>query len=105
MNSDIAGAAVTAALGVLIAVVNYLLSRQVLLKAPDKYAFITVVRQMVQVGFLAAVYFIGARLEAADVTNLLVGAVIGMTVPMFFFTKKLLAVNNSSEGKEVSDNG
>lgn len=105
MKLDIAGAAAAAALGVVVAVVNYLLSKQVLLKAPDKYALITVVRQMVQIGFLAAVYFIGQKLENADVTYLLIGAVVGMTVPMLYFTKKLLKLNDSKKGKEVSDNG
>ena len=105
MKPDIAGAAVTAVLGVAVAVVNYLLSKQVLLKAPDKYAFITVVRQMVQIGFLAAVYFIGQKLENADATYLLVGAVVGMTVPMLYLTKKLLRLNGNQKGKEVSDNG
>lgn len=105
MKLDIIAAAVAAAAGVVIAFVNYLLSRQVLLKSPDKYALITVVRQAVQVGFLVAVYFVGKRLTGTDITYLLVGAVLGMTVPMLLFTKKLLALNGTVKGKEVNDNG
>ncbi len=105
MKPDIVGAAVAAGLGVLIAVINYLLSRQVLMKAPEKYAFITVTRQVIQIGFLVLVYFAGSRLTDADVTYLLVGAVLGMTVPMLYFTKKLLALNDKEKGKEVGDNG
>lgn len=105
MKLDIAGAAAAAVLGVLVALVNYLLSKQVLKKMPDKFALVTVARQVIQIGFLVAVYFVGTRLTDADVTYLLVGAVLGMTVPMLFFTKKLLALNAQMKGKEVNDNG
>lgn len=105
MKLDIVGAGITAILGILIALANYLMSKQVLLKMPDKFALITVARQIIQVGFLVAVYFIGTKLTGISSVYLLAGAVAGMTVPMLFFTKKLLAVNNSSAGKEVSDNG
>lgn len=105
MKLDIVGAVIAAGLGMLVALFNYLLSKQVLLKMPDKFALVTVARQVIQVGFLVAVYFIGTRLTKVNSVYLLAGAVLGMTVPMFFFTKKLLAINNSTEGKEVNDNG
>ena len=105
MKLDIVGAGITAILGILIALANYLMSKQVLLKMPDKFALITGAPQIIQVGFLVAVYFIGTKLTDISSVYLLAGAVAGMTVPMLFFTKKLLAVNNSSAGKEVSDNG
>ena len=57
-----------------------------------------------QVGFLALVYLIGSKTQLADITYLLVGAVLGMTVPMFFFTKKLLLINNSAiSGKKEKE--
>ncbi len=95
--------------GLLVAFVNYLFSKSVLVKAPQKYSLITVVRQILQVGFLAAVYFIGTKTELADPVYLLVGAVLGMTVPMIYFTKKLLRVNeltaNNKQKKEVETDG
>ena len=106
MKPEIIAAATALVLGVLVAMLNYLLSRQVLVKTPEKYVLVTMVRQLVQIGFLAVVYFIGKKLTAADVTYPLVGAVLGMTVPMLFFTKKLLELNNSrAKAKEESDNG
>lgn len=108
MNYDIIGAVIAAVTGVAIAFVNYLFSKKMLIKAPEKYSFITVIRQVIQVGFLALVYFIGAKTEIADPVYLLVGAVLGMTVPMFFFTKKLLSVNNGlsrKTEKKEDDNG
>ncbi len=83
-------------IGVAVAFVNYLLSKKVLIKTPEKYSFVTVARQILQIGFLALVYLIGTKAKIADPVYLLVGAVIGMTVPMFFFTKKLLVINGST---------
>lgn len=97
MKLDIIGAAATAVIGVIVAFLNFVLSKQMLVKAPQKFALITVVRQIIQIGFLVIVYFIGTRLTDINVTYLLVGAVLGMTVPMLYFTKKLLGLNNMSE--------
>ena len=96
MSYNIIGAVTAAVAGVLIAFVNYVFSKKVLIKAPEKYSLITVARQILQVGFLVIVYFVGENTQLADPVYLLVGAVAGMTVPMFFFTKKLLVINNST---------
>lgn len=94
MNHNITGAAAAMISGLVIAFINYLISKKVLLKAPQKYSLITVARQILQVGFFVLVYFVGTKTKLADPTYLLVGAVVGLTVPMIFFTKKLLAVND-----------
>ena len=99
MERNIISAALAASVGFFVAFINYCLSKHVLVKAPEKYSFVTVVRQVIQIGFLAAVYFIGKNLQSADLTYLLVGAVVGMTLPMIYFTKKLLAVNENASGK------
>lgn len=96
MNHSIIGAVAAAIIGLLISYVNYIFSKKVLVKAPEKYSLITVVRQIFQIGFLIVTYFIAARIETADPTWILVGAVLGMTLPMIYFTKKLLAVNESA---------
>ncbi|MBR5234401.1 MAG: hypothetical protein IKW03_09340 [Clostridia bacterium] len=103
MPYNIIGAAVAAATGFFVAFANYLLSKSILVKAPDKYSLITVARSVIQVGFLAVVYFVGTKTAVADPVYLLVGAVLGMTVPMFFFTKKLLAVNESLSHKTKNE--
>ena len=84
------------------------MSKTVLEKMPDKYSFVTVIRQVFQIGFLALVYFIGERIDNVNLVYLLVGAVIGMTVPMLFFTKKLLSVNSDfskTQTREGDENG
>lgn len=102
MFSDIVGAVVAAAVGFLIAFINYVFSKKVLIKSPDKYSASFVVRQVLQVAYLVAVYFIGTKTQIADLTFLLVGAVAGMTVPMFFFTKKLLSLNDTIKTKKTA---
>ena len=94
MISDLIGAAVSAAVGVGVAFVNYLLSKTVLVKNPQKYSAVTVLRQLIQIGFLVVVYFIGQKTKY-DPMYLLIGAALGMTLPMIVFTKKLLRYNES----------
>ena len=103
MIADITGAAVAAAVGFFIAFLNYIISKKVLIKAPEKYSATLIVRQIIQVGYLVAVYFIGSETKIASLTYILVGAVVGMTVPMFLFTKKLLAINDAMKAKKKED--
>ena len=99
MISNIIGAVVVAVVGVGVAFVNYLISKTVLTKIPDKYSATTVLRQIVQIAFLVIVYFISKKTNY-DPMYLLVGAVLGITVPMFIFTKKLLTFNETLRSKE-----
>ncbi len=109
MNANIIGAVAATLVGFLIAFINYFFSKMVLLKAPDKFSLVTVARQVLQVGFLVIVYFIGTKIQEVNTIYLLVGAVLGMTVPMIYFTKKLLSINGSfnkkRERKEDDVNG
>ncbi len=100
MIANIIGGVIAAAVGSLIAFANYIFSKKVLLKAPEKYSSTFVVRQVLQVAYLVLVYFIGSKTQIADLVFLLVGAVAGMTVPMFFFTKKLLMLNDTMKTKK-----
>ena len=99
MISNIIGAVVVAVVGVGVAFVNYLISKTVLVKIPDTYSATTVLRQIVQIAFLVIVYFISKKTNY-DPMYLLVGAVLGITVPMFIFTKKLLTLNETLRSKE-----
>lgn len=109
VTANIIGAAVAALCGFLVALANYILSKTILTKTPEKFSFITVVRQVIQIGFLVAVYFIGEKIPYVNIMYLLVGAVVGMTAPMVLFTRKLVslnqAVNKKEPEKEVDANG
>ena len=105
MNVDIIGSIVALISGFLVALINYILSKTVLTKTPEKYSLATVVRQVFQVCFLVAVYFIGDKIQAVNTVYLLVGAAFGMTVPMIYVTKKLLFLNQSTNRKEKEMDG
>ena len=55
-----------------------------------------VIRQVINVAYLAAVYFVSSAV-LSSVVYPLVGAVVGLTVPMFIFTFKLVKKNDSAE--------
>lgn len=89
MNHGIFGAALTFVGGAAIAYVNYLLSRTVLRKKPDFVAATAVVRQVLNVVYLAALYFLSPY-TPWGLVPLLIGAALGITLPMFYFTALLL---------------
>ena len=105
MNTNIIGVAAVVVCGFFVAFVNYILSKTVLAKAPEKYSLVTVVRQILQIGFLVAVYFIGDKIQSVNTIYLLIGAVVGMTAPMIFFTRKLLVLNQNANKKEPEKEG
>ena len=94
MLPDIVGTAVTAALGVGVAATNYLISKYMLTRCPDKFVYSTVLRTIVLVLFLVITYFVGS-MTPCSVTWLLVGAATGATLPTVFFTARLLKLNQA----------
>ena len=105
MEHWIVGAALAGLLGVLISYLSYLLSMAVIKKHPSLFTAVSVPRQIIQIGYLAAVYFLQPY-TPWGLMELLVGAAVGLTVAMFFFTKSILAQMNektsSPEEKEES---
>lgn len=104
MNSDIFGAVLAFAGGVLIAIVNYLFSRNVILKHPNRYAAMQIVKQMLQILYMAALFVFG-EFTPWNRIWLLAGGTLGITLPMFWFTYKLVKLNDSLNGKEDSTDG
>ena len=104
MTPDIIAAFCTFAAGAGIAAVNYLISKAVLRSSPQKFSFVTVLRQVIQIGYLVAVFFVTQKL-GLNMVYTLIGAVVGMTLPMFVFTKKLISFNDQlkSDKKEKGD--
>lgn len=103
MVNNIAGALIALALGCLISYINYRISAVILNKKPDIIAASSVVRQIVNVAYLAAVYFI-APLTPFSLVYLLVGAVIGLTCSMFYFTYRLIKKTDNKNGSGGGEN-
>ena len=97
------GAVIAALLGAGIAVLNYRLTKRA--AGPDApvglFGAVPVIRVALSVGLLAAAYVLGP-LTPWDRVWILAGAVVGLTVPLFFFTFLLVKQVNGSEGKTES---
>ena len=107
MNENIVGAIFSFALGIVVAYLNFLLSKAILTKQPEKYAISTVLRQVIQIIYIVAVYFV-STVAPWDMWYMLIGAVLGVTIPMIYFTHKLIKINDSmikKDKKEGEDNG
>ena len=89
MGHWIVGAVLAALVGVLVSYLSYILSIQVLKKSPGLFTAVSVPRQIIQIGYLAMIYFVYPY-TPWGLMELLIGAALGLTVAMFFFTKSLL---------------
>lgn len=104
MNENLVGAVITFVIGVVVSYLSFLISKAILTKQPEKYALSTVLRQIVQIFYLVAVYFISEH-APWDMWYMLIGAVLGVTVPMIYFTAKLLQLNKSVDTKNKTEEG
>ncbi len=73
--------------GTLLAYLQYLLSRYVLLHNESRYPLVAAVRIITGIAYLAAMFFLGRRL--GNIYFMLIGGAVGTTVPMAFFTVRL----------------
>ena len=100
MPASLPGALIAALIGALIAYLNYSLTRKAAVSqdaGAGLSAAAPVLRMTLDVGYLAAVYF-AAPHTPWDRTWLLVGAVVGLTLPLFIFTPLLVrAVNRRTD--------
>ncbi len=101
--NNIIGALVALLAGAGIAAIGYLFSKKTLTARPQSYVTAVLLKQLLEILFLVAVYFVGGRF--ADAWYPLIGAVLGLTLPMLYFTKKLLALNKPNEYKEEKTDG
>lgn len=104
IENKITGAVIAFILGAGIAAANYFFSRHMLKKHPSNYASSQMVRQISQIAYLVILFFVGSY-TPWDRNWLLVGGCIGITVPMFYFTWKLVKLNESSKRKEDNSDG
>ncbi len=102
MENDFIGAAAAFAAGVLISFCNYKISEYFLKNCPDKFSFVSVVRQLIQVLFIVALFF-GAKYTPWDRTFVLLGGALGITIPMLIFTSRLLKTNKSVSKTEKTE--
>lgn len=89
----IIAAVLSFAIGAAVSFLNYIITSAIMKKKPELLSVGMVVRQVINVSYLAAVYFISSAMLDSVVCPL-VGAVIGLTLSMFLFTYLLVKKND-----------
>lgn len=108
INFNIIGAVLCFLSGVGIASANFFLAKHFLKKRSEKISVISAIRQFIQVIFLFIAFFIGKYTDLNE-WYLLIGAALGLTLPMIYFTPKLLSLTTmkfeKTEEKEANSDG
>lgn len=84
--------------GVAVAVLNDWMSRAVLKRNPAHITYFFVIRQIFNVAYLAALFFLASALSW-NMIALLAGGALGVTLPAFFFARRLVKLNDAA-GKD-----
>ncbi len=93
------GPLLAAAAGCAVAAVNYCLTKRAMEKNGALAGALSAVRMLLSAGLLAGVYFLAPH-TPWDRTGMLVGAALGLTVPMFLFTFLLVRRENAPKSAE-----
>lgn len=96
MEHWLVGAVLAGVGGVLVSAGNYMLSKWILQKKPGMLAMISMPRQIINVAYLLVVYLVSSLTPWQPVA-LLVGAAVGLSGAMFYFTGKLLKTTKPQE--------
>ena len=99
MKINLLGAVLAFLIGVGISAINFAISKYFVKHKPEHFAAVQLVRQPIQIAYLLLIYFFAAY-TPFDRLWLLVGGALGITVPMLFFTVKLVKLNDSVNKKE-----
>lgn len=82
--------------GVLVGGICYLVSRQMLARAPSRVSAFSIVRNLIQIGYFLGVYFLAPVLPW-DLIPLLIGAALGITISTLCFTARLVKVASKGQ--------
>lgn len=116
MNAPVVGALLACAVGVALAVCNDRMTRAVYQKKPTLLVSFYVVRQIVNIAYLLALYFLSAVLPWG-MLPLLIGGAAGVTIPSMLLAARFArqigaqrregetADETNAEGKERESHG
>jgi hypothetical protein len=103
LSSSVIGFLAAFLIGTALSYVSYLLTARAAKNPSEKFAAVSLLRQVFNIGYLALVYFL-APYTPWDRIWMLVGAVLGVTLPMFVFTFLLLRqVKQPTVGRDGED--
>lgn len=104
MEAPIVGGALAFLGGAAVSALNYCINLRTLRKKPAALANVSIVRQLLNVGYLAAVFFL-ARVLPWDYLPLLLGAAIGLTAPAVLLSLRLARINDALPSKTDENSG
>lgn len=99
MESALVGFVLALAGGVAIAALNDRMARAALRRGPTQLSALFVVRQILNVSYLAALFLLSGLLPW-DTVALLLGGALGITVPSIFFAGRLVKLNDALKREE-----
>ena len=103
LSNPVVGMLAAFLIGAALSYVNYLLTAKAAKASSGQLAGISLLRQLINIGYLALVFFL-APYTPWDRIWMLVGAVLGVTLPMFLFTFLLLRrLKQQSGGRDGED--
>ena len=102
MESGVTGFVVALLGGVAIAVVNARISQAAYFRNTSRLSLCFLARQLLNVGYLVALYFLSDILPW-DAVTLLLGGALGLTLPSFYFVRRMVA-RNDAEGTAAAQN-
>lgn len=94
MGSPIIGGVLAFLAGFAVSGINYALSLRVLKRKPQAIGSISVVRQALNIGCLAAAFFLSKVLPWGS-APLLVGTALGLTIPSVLLSMRLAKINDA----------
>ena len=97
MHHSLVGGTIAFLVGVMIAFLNHGLNRYAIKKGPQTVMLMSLPRQLIHVVYLLVLYFL-SPLTPWGHTPLLLGGVLGMTLPMIFLTRDLISRTNQDHG-------
>ncbi|MBE6575949.1 MAG: hypothetical protein E7654_06750 [Ruminococcaceae bacterium] len=103
MPNSLVGMFAAFLIGAALSYVNYLLTAKAAKASSGQLAGVSLLRQLINIGYLALVFFL-APYTPWDRIWMLVGAVLGVTLPMFLFTFLLLRrLKQQTGGRDGED--
>lgn len=102
MDNNFIGAILAFIIGTIICFGNFKLSEYFLRHHREKFSSASFIRQLIQVAYILVLFFT-ANYTPWDRTYVLIGGVLGVTLPMFLFTYKLLKTNNTARDSEKKE--
>ncbi len=94
MESPLAGGVLALLGGCAVSLLNYSINLRTLKNKPSALASVSVVRQVLSIGYLVLVFALAGVLPW-DHMPLLLGAAVGLTIPSILLAVRLAGVNDS----------